>query len=174
MRRQYRNFRPRLPLLTALLLLLLVPAGYSAAQDMLILTLASTPPDGGLRTASGTSPQSLRVVAGNTVTMQRAEGRDYRLQGGGLFWTQVQELPRNADSVTITPTLREDGGILVDIDVARKVDSRRQSFRSRLLAQPGEWLQVFGPSDAPPSGSTRYSTRGLSDESLYLMVERTR
>jgi hypothetical protein len=152
----------------ALLLCLALPV---QAQN-LSLTLAGNPPSAGTITTAGAESLSFTVASGHQVRFTRGSGRDYRLQAGrGFFWTQVQELPQDADAVALTPVLLEDGSIEVAVNVSRKADSRQQSFDTTLVAQPGEWLQLFGPAPQHSRGITTYGTQTLSEDSLYLLVE---
>lgn len=149
-------------------LLLCLPA---RAQN-LSLTLAGNPPSSGTISTAGAESLSFTVASGHRVSFARGSGRDYRLEaGGGFFWTQVQELPQDADAVTLTPVLREDGSIEVAVSVSRKADTRQQGFSSTLVAQPGEWLQLFGPAPQHSRGSKVYGTQTLSEDALYLLVE---
>lgn len=136
------------------------------------LTLASQPPTSGQISTRETSSLSLTVMSGSRVSFAKASGRDYQLQAsGGFFWTQVQELPRDAQSIALTPTQQEDGSIEVQVEVSRKASDRLQSYRSTLLAQPGEWLQLLGPAAQQPRGTKVYGTKTVSEDSLFLLVE---
>jgi hypothetical protein len=149
-------------------LLLCLPA---RAQN-LSLTLAGNPPRAGTITTAGTESLSFTAASGHQVSFARGSGRDYRLEAaGGFFWTQVQELPRDADTVALTPVLLDDGSIEVAVSVSRKADTRQQRFSTTLIAQPGEWLQLFGPAPQHSRGSKVYGTQTLSEDSLYLLVE---
>ncbi|EAQ96697.2 hypothetical protein [Congregibacter litoralis] len=152
-------------------LLALCLFGTASAQN-LFLTLANQPPTSGIVTTRDNSSLTLTAMSGSRVSFARASGRDYQLQAsGGFFWTQVQEQPRDADSVALTPTVREDGSIEVIVDVSQKAGQRRQSYSSTLLAQPGEWLQLLGPAAQQPRGTKVYGTQSVAAESLFLLVE---
>ena len=156
--------------LTPLLLAALFQIPAAAAHNLL-LTLASQPPVTG--TISTRSPQqrSVTVAPGHSVSFARASGRDYRLQAsGGFAWTQVQQVPMDGESVVLTPVLRDDGVIEVTVDQQRKEGTQLNSFRSTVLAQPGEWVPLIGPADVQPRGSKVYGTQRLGDDSLYLLV----
>jgi hypothetical protein len=145
---------------------------FQVHAQNLTLTLASTPPSSGIVSTGGARNVSLNVLSGHQVSFARSSGRDYRLEAaGGFYWTQVQELPRDSDAVALTPLVREDGSIEVAVDVSRKADSRQQSFRTTLLAQPGEWLQLFGPAPQSDRATRVYGTQSQSGDSLYLLIE---
>ncbi|MFK8041917.1 hypothetical protein [Congregibacter sp.] len=155
----------------AVFVMLFCASGAASAQN-LYLTLASQPPTSGVISTRDSDSLTLTVMSGSRVSFARASGRDYQLQAsGGFFWTQVQEQPRDADSVALAPTLRDDGAIEVIVDVAQKIDRRQQSYSSTLLAQPGEWLQLLGPSQQQPRGTKVYGTQTVAEESLFLLVE---
>ena len=164
-----RIFGP-LSLLSALSGLLLFCAPVWSQN--LYLSLANQPPVSGQFSTRDQQNLSFTVMSGSTVSFARSNGRDYRLQaGGGFFWTQVQELPRDADSVMLAPTLQDDGSIQVVVHVPRKADQQQQSYSSTLVAQPGEWLQLLGPANQQPRGSTIYGTQTVAQDTLFLLVE---
>ncbi|MFT4766976.1 MAG: hypothetical protein ACI8RN_000100 [Glaciecola sp.] len=143
-----------------------------AWSQNLRLTLAAQPPTSGQISTRDAGNLSLTVMSGSRVSFAKASGRDYQLQAsGGLFWTQVQELPRDADIVALAPTVKEDGSIEVLVDVSRKAADRAQSYSSTLLAQPGEWVQLLGPATQQPRGIKVYGTQTVSEDSLFLLVE---
>lgn len=156
--------------IAALLLALIAP---SIAAQNLRLTLAAQPPAAGTISTRAANNLSLNTLSGHSVSFTRQRGRDYSLQaGGGLSWTQVQEVPQDADVVSIKPVVNEDGSVEVSVDVARKEGTSQQSYRSTVLAQPGEWVQLFGPSQSTAArGVKTYGTQQVSGESLYLLVE---
>ncbi|WP_439105564.1 hypothetical protein [Congregibacter sp.] len=108
----------------ALAILLSLP-GLALSQN-LYLTLASQPPTSGVISTKDSDTLTLTTISGGRVSFARASGRDYELQArGGFFWTQVQEQPRDADSVALAPTVLEDGSIQVVVDVSQKLDRRQ-------------------------------------------------
>ncbi|PLW70584.1 hypothetical protein [Pseudohalioglobus lutimaris] len=138
----------------------------------LVLKLASTPPLPGVVSTRSSEDLALRVLSGHAVAFARTSGRDYQQQArGGILWTQVQEVPLDAESVTLTPTLEEDGSVTVSLDLARKQGTKTQRYTTTLKAQPGEWVQLFGPAESQPRGKTVYGTRSVSDDSLYLRID---
>ena len=115
---------------------------------------------------------TLRALSGYPVSLSRSSGRDYQLQArGGFFWTQVQEVPLNAESVNLTPRLREDGTVEVSLAVARKEGDAMQSYSSTVLARPGEWVQLLGPARTEARSTKVYGTQQLGDDALFLLVE---
>ncbi len=59
----------------------------------------------------------------------------------------------------------------VSLDLARKQGTKTQRYTTTLKAQPGEWVQLFGPAESQPRGKTVYGTRSVSDDSLYLRID---
>lgn len=159
------------PKVLALVLLGMVLQASSVAAQNLVLTLASQLPAAGTISTRSPEQRSVTVAPGHSVSFVRATGRDYRLQAsGGFAWTQVQEVPRDGESVMLTPTLREDGMIEVAVDQQRKSGTRTNSFRSTVIAQPGEWVALIGAAATQPRNTTVYGTQALSNDSLYLLV----
>lgn len=160
-----------MPLIRVLLLSFALLPGYADAAK-LRLTLASQPP--GIGTISTRSVENLSLVAtpGNRVSFARQSGRDYRLEAsGGFFWTQVQELPQQMDGVSMTPELRDDGSIEVKVELTRKNGTRQHSYSSSITAQPGEWVQLYGPAQSQSRGTSVYGTQRAGEDSLWLLVE---
>lgn len=156
----------------ALMLAICLGLPTLAWSQNLRLTLAAQPPTTGQISTRDPGNLSLTVMSGSRVSFAKASGRDYQLQAsGGFFWTQVQELPRDADSIALAPTVKEDGSIEVLVDVSRKAADRAQSYSSTLLAQPGEWVQLLGPATQQPRGTKVYGTQTVSEDSLFLLVE---
>ena len=159
------------PKVLALVLLGMVWQASSVAAQNLVLTLASQPPTAGTISTRSPDQRSVTVAPGHSVSFARSTGRDYRLQAsGGFAWTQVQEVPRDGESVRLTPSLREDGMIEVTVDQQRKSGTRTNSFRSTVIAQPGEWVSLIGAANTQPRNTKVYGTQGLSNDSLYLLV----
>lgn len=143
-----------------------------AWSQNLRLTLATHPPTNAQISTRDAANLTLTVMSGSRVSFAKASGRDYQLRArGGFFWTQVQELPRDTDSIALVPIVNDDDSIEVVVDVSRKTSDRGQSYRSTLLAQPGEWLQLLGPATRHPRGTKVYGTQTVSEEALFLLVE---
>jgi hypothetical protein len=145
------------------------------AQDLLV-TLAEQVPRPGTHTTASASPRdaiSLRGRSGSRLAFTRGSGSDYRLRAGaGFFWTQVEEVPRDADRVILTPVLLEDGSIEVSVDISRLDGTRRSSYASTVTVQPGEWTQLFGPAPQHGTGARVYGTATVgTEDALYLRVE---
>jgi len=164
----YKN----LPYFLAVCLSALLWVAPSVSAQNLRFTLAAQLPTSGIISTRESNNLSFTIMSGSRVSFTRSSGRAYQLQAvGGFAWTQVQELPRDADYVALVPTLKDDGSIEVMVDVARKVDQRQQRYRSTLLAQPGEWLQLFGPAMQQSGGTEVYGTQTGLGDSLFLLVE---
>ncbi|MEL7045260.1 MAG: hypothetical protein AAGL66_09590 [Pseudomonadota bacterium] len=146
----------------------------SAAQAQnLLLTLSAQPTVRGTVSTRQANELSLVAAPGNTLSFARAEGREQRLvAGGGWFWTQVEDVPLNSESLEMTPRLLEDGNVEVSLSVARKEGTGLQRFSSTVIAEPGKWTQLYGPSSAAAGGAKVYGTQSVSGDSLYLRVER--
>lgn len=142
-----------------------------SAQN-LNLTLADQLPQSGVVSTRTMDGLSLNAASGERVSFAKRSGRDYRLQAsGGFFWTQVQELPRDASAVAITPTLQDDGSVRVALEVFQKAADRERSYSSTLIAQPGEWLQLMGTPASQQRGVKVYGTQQVAGDNLYLLVE---
>ncbi|MFK7828332.1 MAG: hypothetical protein AB8B57_01010 [Congregibacter sp.] len=153
-----------------LVLLTLLPAIAGAAN--LRLTIASQPPSTGSISTRSVGNLSLNVASGKRVSFARQSGRDYRLQAsGGFAWTQVQEVPQQMDGVAMTAELRDDGSVDVSVEVSRKDGARRQNYSSSITAQPGEWIQLYGPAESSSPDTQVYGTQRVSEDSLWLLVE---
>ena len=118
---------------------------------------------------------SFLLQSGQTVAFAREAGRELRLQGRRLLpWSLVQEVARDQDSVTVTPTLQDDGNVLVELDVAYKRGDARQRYRSTVIAPPGEWVRLLGSGPGSADGVRRLGTQDAGRDSLYLRVEQQR
>lgn len=136
------------------------------------LTLAAQPASAGVVSTRDGDNVTITVMSGSQVSFAQSSGRDYQLEAsGGFFWTQVQELPRDAESIVLAPTLNDDGSIEVLVDVAQKTDRRLQNYRSTVVAQAGEWLQLLGPDYVQSRGTKVYGTQAAARETLFLLVE---
>mgnify|MGYP006273613169 FL=1 len=155
--------------LPTIVLALIVSSSPLAAQN-LRLQLAPRPVPASSLSLRGEALQ-LTVQSGAAVHFSRARGRDYRLRaGGGLTWTQIEEVPRSAESMTLRPLLRDDGSVEVAVSVTRKQESQLRSFSSTLQLQPGRWQRLYGPAGAAP-GTRVYRTPDAPGDSLYLRVD---
>lgn len=175
-----QNLRPQLSLsVVALRFLLaigltiistLVTAQQGSTPTNVSILLASGLPHAGVLSTGSREPASLIVQSGQTIALAQSSGHDYHLSAGsGLYWTQVQQVPANRESLVMTPTLQADGAVQVVVDIARKQGSGVQRYSVTVVAQPGEWVQLLGAGAS--EGSRVYSTRQASDDSLYLKVE---
>ncbi len=173
------GFRPLMRLIIAALccVAMLCPGGFASAQirsaapGNIRITFASQVPQAGVISTRSQAATELLVQSGQLVRLARQSGRDYQLRAGGFYWTQVQEIPANAESVAVTPTLQDDGSVEVALEVAHKQGTRMQRYSSTLIAAPGEWLQLFGPAQTQSRGTTVYGTSQAAEDSLYLKVE---
>lgn len=156
--------------LAPLLCVLLSGVALPTNAQNLLLTLTTEPPQANVISTRSVDTQSVITAPGNRVSFARSSGRDYQLEAsGGFFWTQVQEVPMESDFVALTPVAREDG-YEVTVEISRKDGTRRQQYTSTILAQPGEWTQLFGPLPSSGGGTT-YGTQQLSNDALYLRID---
>ena len=174
--------RPRL--LPALLLLLFAPAVIvvqevvaqeaatqeAPAQDFL-LTLASEPQNRSTISTRSGQTLTLRVSNGETLSFARSRGRDTRLESsGGFFWTQVQEVPRDAETIRLTPSRASDGSVSLAIARTEKRGDRTQSISTTVRSRRDEWTLIYGTLAAGGPGVTSYGTRRGTGESLYVRL----
>ena len=158
--------------LCALMAPFLAALAVTAAAQNLSVQLASAPPAPGLVSTGSSDTLSLVLQSGQTVNFAREAGRELRLQGRRLLpWSLVQEVARDQDSVTVTPTLQDDGNVLVELDVAYKRGDARQRYRSTVLAPPGEWVRLLGSGPESTARVKRLGTQDAGRDSLYLRVE---
>lgn len=157
-------------LLLGIVLTLLLPCGGWA--ENLTLTLASQALDANILSTASSQSVSLTVQPGQTVSFARQSGRDYRLQaGGGFYWTQVQELPRDAEFIAITALEQSDTQLELAVEVSHKQGTRLQQYSSTISAEFGEWVQLYGPAQNQIAASgTVYGTQQGVQESLFLRV----
>jgi hypothetical protein len=155
----------------ALLLAGTTAPGAAQARD-LTLRLSTAPPVSGVVSTRRDADLSLAVRSGDTVRFMREEGREERLAGGAVFpWVSVQSVPRDSDSVILTPTLEADGSVRVAVDVAIRRDDSVTRYSSTVTADPGEWVRLFGAGPEVPRGVKRYGTASLGQDSLFLRVD---
>jgi hypothetical protein len=156
----------------AALLWLLAPAVF--AQN-LTLTVSATPPGRNMISTAGRNDRALVVASGQTVSLVRESGLEQRRRAnGGWFWTQIEDVPRDAERLVVTPRLLEDGSIEASIESLRREGTRLQSFRTVLSLQAGEWTELFsaGTGAAPdPGGGRTYGTAAAAGEALYLRID---
>jgi hypothetical protein len=162
---------PRRLLAVPALLAQLLASSWIHAQT-LQLTLASEPPAPGRHSTLDIGVSTLAVASGQRVALSQSRGREFRANGSvGLFWTQVQELPRDQDAVALTPVLKEDGSVTVQVEVYRKRSDREDSFSTSVTALPGEWTQLYGPALLNSRATRVYGTQPAEASSLYLYLQ---
>ena len=155
---------------SAVLALLLLPFGTVIAQNV-TLTLSGVAPD---RTAASTRERdevSTVTALGETVSLARAEGREYVLRAaGGFFWTGFDTVPTAGEYLRLRPERGEDGNYVVHMEVARQQAGRRRHYTSTVIAAPGKWVRLWGPPEEAHDGRRQYSTRSVQEDALYLKV----
>jgi len=161
------------PSLVALALLLcgLCRSDDAQAGD-LTLRLSTAPAVSGVVSTRRDGDLSLAVRPGATVRFTRQAGREERLAGGAAFpWIATQSVPRDSDSVILTPTLADDGSVLVEVDVTIRRNDGVTRYDSTVRVHPGEWVRLLGSGPEAPRGVKRYGTAHLAGDSLYLRVD---
>jgi len=155
--------------LVGFLVTLAVIAAPAHAQ-VISLSLASRPVQSGVISTAQNDERSFRVLSGGTLRFSRARGRDSRLvAAGGFSWTQVEDVPRDAESLELTPVLTDDGQVNVRAVVTRKEGDVEQTLDTRVLVTPGDWAPLYEPAGASTPGRRVYGSAPLGD-SLYLRV----
>lgn len=167
----YGNFL-QLKCTSAMVLILATLSAPGAQAQPFTIMLASRPPADGRYSTAG-DILSLTVSSGERVTLANERGRDYALRSAsGFFWAQVEQVPRDADAVSILPTLREDGSLDVQVEQINKTGDRQTRFASTVLIEPGQWIRLYGPPVAASLGTRVYSTRTeRPEDSLYMYLE---
>lgn len=163
-------------LLTALLFVSLPVS----AQETLTLTFSDRP-SGPVKTYSTRSqeqPPVLSVMSGRTVTLQQNSGTDFQLQGGeyNWAWTQVQQVPRNATALVLTPVLSEDGeSVVLEVNVSRKQGDDLIAYTSTVNGSVDEWLPLLQSNAKQVSGNTSANqswSAGKGIKELWVRIQR--
>lgn len=162
---------------TFFLLCALVCAPAQAAE-MLRISFTDTPPGKGkIYSSSNASPiPELRVLAGNTVKLQSQQGDRYQAQAGAWYWTQVQQLPAQANAVSITPQLDGDT-VRLEVYIYRQHNDRNSTYSTTVTGVLGQWLQLLAPEAATTPGTRVYSagssggTAQLHPRGLFVKVD---
>lgn len=155
-------------------LLLCVGALPLAAGELLRLSVLDGPvPAANARTISTRQPTFLTVQSGQTVTLQRTRGRDYRLNDsrGGWAVTSIEQVPAEATAVEITPAL---AGEEVTLAVSYRSHDAGGSvaFSTTVSGSLGEWLALLGGQPAVAADGGRSLRTGRAQESLSIRVDR--
>ena len=139
------------------LALLLSHGSPAWAQDLLLLTFASGLPSD--KTYSTQAVTSLTTVDGRRVVLARSAGTDYETRASrGLWsWTQVQQTPRDATHLTVTPT-RQGGDVVLDIQYSSRKADEAILYSSTVKGRLGQWIPLLQPADTADSGGNHYST----------------
>jgi hypothetical protein len=155
----------RLQGLVLLSLLLCAPA---QAAEMLRISFTDRPPGHGkIYSSNSAAPvRELRVLAGNTVKLQSQQGERYQAQAGGWYWTQVQQVPAQANAVSITPQL-QGANVSLEIAIYRQHNDRSSSYSTTVTGALGEWLQLLGPEHAAAPGTRVYSAGSSADSAQF-------
>ena len=150
------------------------------AQETLTLTFSDHPV--GMVKTYGTrsqeQPPVLSVMSGRTVTLQQNSGTDFRLQGGeySWAWTQVQQVPRNATALVLTPVLSEDGtSVVLEVNVSRKQGDDLVVYTSTVNGSIDEWLPLLQSNTQQASRNTSANqswSAGKGSEELWVRIHR--
>jgi hypothetical protein len=165
LRQPVPRYKTNLPGLVLLCLLACAPA---QAAEMLRISFTDSPPGHGrIYSSGGEAPvRELRVLAGNTVKLQSRQGERYEAQAGGWYWTQVQQVPAQANAVSITPQL-EGENVSLDIVIYRQRNDRNSTYSTTVAGALGEWLQLLGPEHASAPGARVYSAGSTAGSAQF-------
>ena len=83
----------------------------------------------------------------------------------------MQELPRDAESITLRPVQLDDGSVEVLIERSSKTGDREQIYRSTVVAKPGEWVQLLGRVSPAAQSQTSGTTFGTSNSTSASRVK---
>jgi len=153
-----------------LLTLLLGHGPVAQAQDLLLLTFASGPPPD--TTYSTQAVTSLTAVDGRRVVLARSRGTGYQTQPSGVLWpwTQVQEIPRDAMHLAITPT-RQGDEVILDIQFNSRKGDEAVLYASTVKGRLGHWIPLVQPANTVNfTGGNHYST-ATDRQRLAIRVE---
>lgn len=161
-------------MLLRIIILLLFPVPLVFSQELLQLSFAE-----GRSPASkvyGTVPvTTVSVSAGQQVVLQKSSGRDYRLQASefGRAWTQVQQVPRNATAIAVTPRL-SGTEVLLEVTYSNVEGDEALNYSSSIKGELDSWIPLYQSAAASETeGARHYSTAGQSSQ-LSVRVERAR
>lgn len=156
----------------ALLSLLMLGASSQASTAELFMTLAESPPQTNMITTERPTNLTLRASSGQAVHFARTAGHDYRQQvRGGALWAEVTSVPLNAESISLTPTLVEDGSLNVKVEISRNQNDETLRYNSTVSTTPGVWVKLFGPAETGSGAGRVYSTNQQTDDALYLRID---
>jgi hypothetical protein len=158
----------------SILLVLLCCAAQAQAQALLHLTVAAEPPPSGkvYGTSAKHTAQTLSVVDGHQVVLQRKTGRDYRLEGAAQSWawTQVQQVAVNETTITLTPHTH-DGNVTVDVSYSNTQGDKSTAYSGTVSGELGSWIPLIGGSSTGNNKNTRVYSAGDASQQLWLKVE---
>ncbi|MEO0421211.1 MAG: hypothetical protein AAF184_02675 [Pseudomonadota bacterium] len=148
-------------------------SGIAHASDNVTITISPVLPDRTLARAGGEPVTSVVTMLGETVMLTITNGRDFTLAGlGGLAGTRLDEMPTDGDVVHITPEPKEsEDGYVLRIQTSRWRNGQVRVFSSTVGASAGEWVRLWGRSQAPDARKVQRFSAGMREESLYVMVE---
>lgn len=163
-------------LLRAFALALLFPLAATGGEDLLVLTFSQAPAPSGRvygSTAAATLP-TLSVVDGQRVTLQKFSGSDYRLQAAPLSRaaTQVQEIARDATTVSVMPQLQGDA-VTVEVSYHLREGTESVPYSSTVRGELGEWIPLLQHAAPGADGSRTYVAGDVRDQ-LSVRVDRAR
>ncbi|MEZ5569455.1 MAG: hypothetical protein R3E54_14115 [Halioglobus sp.] len=128
------------------------------AQALLRLTFSEGIP--AAHSYSTRAPLNLAVVDGEEVILERASGRDYRLEASNAAWawTQVQQIPRDSSSLKLTPS-RLANGVLLQVSYRAREGDEVIAYTSTVSGEMGEWIVLLGSErERSKDGGRRYAT----------------
>ncbi len=125
-------------------------------------------------TTTASSLPSLSVVDGQRVTVQKFSGQDYQLQAAPFARTptQVQQIARDATTVSVLPTLEGDR-VSMEVSYHVRVGDESVSYSSNVQGEIGQWIPLLGQSEAVATDSRIYRAGDVQDH-LSVRVDRSR
>jgi len=160
----------------ALLFALFFPLAAARGEDLLVLTFSQSPaPTGRVygTTTAATLP-TLSVVDGQRVTLQKFSGEDYQLQAAPLARapTQIQQVARDATTVSVLPQL-EDDRVTMEVSYHARVGDEFVSYSSTVQGELGQWIPLLQQSARDTADSRVYAAGDVRDQ-LSVRVDRSR
>lgn len=144
------------------------------AADMLTLSFSEKPAARGkvYGTSAAPTTPTISTRSGERVLLQQQSGRDYQLQGTplGRAWTQVQQVPRQATSLAVTPLVEGDR-VTLDIEYSRKEADDALEYSGRVNGALGEWIPLLQGGSQGATGVKTWSA-GKNASGLSVRVER--
>ena len=153
-----------------LTVLLLSHGSEARAQDLLRLTFTSGPVSG--TSYSTQAVTTLTTLDDRRVILARSAGTDYQTQSSRGFWswTEVQQVPREATYLAITPT-RQGDDVVLDIQFESRKGNDAIRYSSTVKGRLGQWIPLLQPSDHVDAAGDRHYSTATDRQRLAVLVE---